>query len=321
MYRYVCSLIAAGVLCLAVMAAAQTPRTTALTALDYAEIQQLYARYAFAYDTAEDNGMVYARTFTADGAFFFPNGDPLERCPRAASGTGSECRGPEALARLARGRGNKNRLTLSHVTTNIVIEAAPGGATGKAYLTLPGGGAGLYEDQLVKAADGWRFKLRAYTPLPRPQQPPQRSALPTLTPADYAELQQLYAHYAFAYDTGATDEYARMFTPDGSFVIVGGETYTGRDRLAELAKGNGKKHRLSLNHFTTNLAIDPAPDGARGRAYLAVVDVRAGGDRWVRSTGLYEDTLVKTAEGWRFKSRVYTRLPDPNGVFTPPTTQ
>lgn len=141
----------------------------ALTAPDYAEIQQLYARYAFAYDTAEDNGNAYARVFTPDGAFNFPNGDPRARCPVIAGSRAAECKGHEALAKLARGSGNKSRLTLSHVTMNIVIEPTPEGATGKAYLGLPspgGGGlrvAGLYEDVLVKTPQGWRFKLRAYT--------------------------------------------------------------------------------------------------------------------------------------------------------------
>ena len=158
---------------LGVSLVAMTPvhaqQKAALTALDYAEIQQLYARYAFAYDTAEDNGHAYARTFTADGAFFFPNGDPRKRCPASKSGVGSTCQGPEELASLARGTGGKNRLTLSHVTTNVVIEPSPEGATGKAYLTLRSGSGGLYEDQLVKTAEGWRFKVRAYTPLPNPQ--------------------------------------------------------------------------------------------------------------------------------------------------------
>ncbi len=144
---------------------------------------------------------------------------------------------------------------------------------------------------------------------------------PVLMPADYAEIQQLYAHYAFAYDSGAADEYVRLFTPDGVFVVTDGETYSGPKRLAELARGNGKKNKFTLNHFATNIAIDPSPEGARGRALLAVVDVRRGGERWIRSSGLYEDALAKTPDGWRFKSRVYTRLPDADGVFTAPTLQ
>ena len=146
-----------------------------------------------------------------------------------------------------------------------------------------------------------------------------------LTALDYAEIQQLYSHYAYAYDSGAIEEYTRMFTSDGEFIIVGGQTFKGSTRLAQLARsgptgsGSPVKNRLTLNHFTTNVAIDPLPEGAKGRAYLAVIEVKKGGDRYVRSSGLYEDTLVKTSDGWRFKSRVYTRLPDPDGVATPPT--
>jgi|SoiMethySBSTD1v2_1073268.scaffolds.fasta_scaffold23323_6 hypothetical protein len=155
---------------------------TALTALDYAEIQQLYAKYAFAYDTASANGDDYARLFTADGAFNFPNGDPRRRCdPIEPGGKVAECKGAAALAKLARGTGEtKGRLTLSHVTTNIVIEPSPEGAKGKAYLSLPGLGpqgggmrvSGLYEDTIVKTSEGWKFKLRVYTPIPNPQRQP-----------------------------------------------------------------------------------------------------------------------------------------------------
>jgi hypothetical protein len=132
---------------------------------------------------------VYARTFTPDGAFHFPNGDPRKRCEPVSPGSkAAECKGPAALAKLARGTGEtKGPLTLSHVTTNIVIEASPAGARGKAYLSLPGIGAegggmrvaGLYEDTLVKTADGWKFKLRMYTPIPNPRQgaaAPERGA-------------------------------------------------------------------------------------------------------------------------------------------------
>ena len=162
-----------------------------LTALDYAQIQQLYATYAFAYDTASANGDDYARLFTPDGAFNFPNGDPRRRCDPIEPGSKvAECKGPAALAKLARGTGEtKGRLTLSHVTTNIVIEPSPEGAKGKAYLSLPGLGtqgggmrvAGLYEDTMVKTPEGWKFKLRVYTPIPNP--PRQQTAAQPEAPA------------------------------------------------------------------------------------------------------------------------------------------
>ena len=50
-----------------------------LTPLDYIEIRQLVARYAYAVDTGADNGYVYASLFAPDGAF-------LDRTGRATSG-------------------------------------------------------------------------------------------------------------------------------------------------------------------------------------------------------------------------------------------
>ena len=44
-------------------------RIQPLTALDYAEIQQLVARYSFAIDSGADNGYAYADLFAADGSF------------------------------------------------------------------------------------------------------------------------------------------------------------------------------------------------------------------------------------------------------------
>src|SRR5262245_50706231 len=64
---------------LAVLAVAhvqsQSSGRGSLTALDYAEIQQLYGRYAIGYDTG--NGDMWARAFTADGTFVLPGGKTL----------------------------------------------------------------------------------------------------------------------------------------------------------------------------------------------------------------------------------------------------
>src|SRR6476469_6164166 len=64
--------------------AAQKPKNAAtLTAMDYIEIQQLVARYAYALDTAADGGDAYARLFTPDGAFVARTGHPYEIKGRA----------------------------------------------------------------------------------------------------------------------------------------------------------------------------------------------------------------------------------------------
>jgi hypothetical protein len=61
-------------------------------------------------------------------------------------------------------------------------------------------------------------------------------------------------------------------------------------------------------HWNTNLLITPTPEGAKGAVYLMFVDVGMKPPQ-ITSAGRYEDTLVKTAQGWRFKQR--RNFPDP----------
>jgi SnoaL-like protein len=154
-------------------------KPTALTPMDYIEIQQLVNRYAFALDSGSNNGYDYADLFAADGEFMRPY-----------------AKGREQLAALARGErlGPNNTV---HYIMNHVIEPAAGGAIGKQYLielnwdlaTAPGGAGrgasngpvngwdligrkagelartgGHYEDIYVKTPVGWRFKQRDFIP-------------------------------------------------------------------------------------------------------------------------------------------------------------
>src|ERR1700757_4096771 len=59
-----------------------------------------------------------------------------------------------------------------------------------------------------------------------------------------------------------------------------------------------------VRHYLTNHVIEPMPGGAKGREYLAVID---NGENGKASSlflgGHYEDTYVKTPQGWRIKTR------------------
>jgi hypothetical protein len=158
---------------LAAAAAAQTAgqpskSVSSLTALDYLEIRELVARYAYAVDTGAENGAVYASLFAPDGAF-------LDRNGRATTGA-------ENLAALAR-RNTRGRQSAFHFMMNHVIEPSAEGATGREYLVqLRMGesgrpneifGGGHYEDEYVKTPAGWRFKKRQFFPSERPE--PARS--------------------------------------------------------------------------------------------------------------------------------------------------
>jgi SnoaL-like domain len=154
------------------------------------------------------------------------------------------------------------------------------------------------------------------------------AATMTLTAQDYIDIQHLNSRYGYAIDkcTNSGYDYADLYTPDGVFGIAdadgtpGTVKYEGRDRLAE-ADGGGKNgcvdpktvpDRYAMSHMVANLVITPAPGGATGKSYLLTVTI---GDPTNKDTanqptrayewGRYDDFYVKTANGWRFKTRTH----------------
>jgi hypothetical protein len=147
-----------------------------------------------------------------------------------------------------------------------------------------------------------------------------RGAGPTLTTQDYIDIQQLVARYTFLIDTCTAGgyEFADLFTPDGEFSVsqewgvAGARKTKGREALAAAAGGDGKggcvdpKTTLGygISHISVNHVIRAAPGGAVGKSYLLAIGV--GGDpTTIERQGGYDDVYEKTANGWRFKSRVH----------------
>jgi len=117
-----------------------------------------------------------------------------------------------------------------------------------------------------------------------------------LSAQHYIDIGQLYATYNHAIDSGDGEAWAATFTPDGTF-----NKFTGHDQLVGFIKRwkeemNGGNRR----HWNTNLRIVPSKDGATASVFLMLVDVST---KSIVATGMYNDTLVKTATGWRFKTR------------------
>jgi hypothetical protein len=154
----------------------------------------------------------------------------------------------------------------------------------------------------------------------RAQQTPAASA--PLTALDYFEIGQLVAKYARAIDTCSNNgyDYADLFTPDGFFAPEQdgkvGNRMQGRERLAE-ASGGGSRGcknvgwiKQGVKHLYVNHIITPSAEGAVGTVDMLMIGL--GGDpNRIRHDGYYEDTYVKTAQGWRFKSRIHHVAPQP----------
>ena len=118
-----------------------------------------------------------------------------------------------------------------------------------------------------------------------------------LTSDDLIEIQQLYARYNWALDSGDSEGYASTFTPDGVF-----NNNAGHDAIVKFADGFHSGVGAHLRHWNTNLMILPSAEGATGQVYLVLVDF-ATKPASIFTSASYSDQLVKTPQGWRFKKR------------------
>jgi hypothetical protein len=307
-----------GILTLATIHAQPNAKGGRLSAMDYIQINQLINRYAYAVDTGADQGGMYAGLFAPDGKF-------LQRGGVAVAGR-------EALAALGY-RTSRGPQSVFHYLMSHAIEPTPdGNARGKEELVqfIIGDngepsrvfGGGHYDDLYERTRDGWQFSQRQFIP----SQSGYELAIPTtdvpelhkisnapvtsttMTASDYIEIQQLLARYPYALDTGQRkgQMWVDLFTKDGMF-----GTSEGREALLKIAwqhrPGQGPSY---TRNFPQSVVITPTREGATGKMLTYVIDVGEGQGK--PSTILhgdhYEDTYVRTTEGWRIKHRtVYTK--------------
>jgi hypothetical protein len=118
-----------------------------------------------------------------------------------------------------------------------------------------------------------------------------------VSPEDFVELQQLLSRYCHIVDAKAWDQLDQIFAADASVTVAGVyPTTTGIDELRSLyARMN---HPVA--HTSSSLiVVESGP--ATARLASKWVTVRAEG---LAGTGVYEDVVVRTANGWRISERV-----------------
>ena len=130
------------------------------------------------------------------------------------------------------------------------------------------------------------------------------SSAPVLSAQDYVDLQQLYVRYALAISLGDGEAYAATFVPDGEMHVLQGDRHiVGHEALEQMASGNRRTPRRN-RAWPAPPVIRATTDGAEASALFFSLDV-SGEQAAFSFSGVYEDTLVKTADGWRFKKRTF----------------
>jgi SnoaL-like domain len=143
-----------------------------------------------------------------------------------------------------------------------------------------------------------------------------------LSTQDYVDLQQLTGGYPYKIDkcTNSGYDYADQYTDDAVFGVssewgsAGKVWFKGREELAR-AGGGGKDGcrprwtapgRAEVHHIVTSQVFMATADGVKGKSTLmAVTSATADTPAKIEWQGGYEDAYVKTAKGWRFKSRFH----------------
>jgi hypothetical protein len=136
---------------------------------------------------------------------------------------------------------------------------------------------------------------------------------------DYIAIQQLYADYCQALDRGEGERFAATWTVDGEFTGGRGPGRANDDRTPRKGKEalTTMGQTSGTRHFNANLVITPTgPNTAKASVYLLLYTARTNPPTFVE-TAIYDDTLVKTAQGWKFKKRVVWRDDDDITPFKP----
>ncbi len=125
----------------------------------------------------------------------------------------------------------------------------------------------------------------------------------TLTAADYSEVTELYHRMYHASDSRNRDGWVSTFADDGVFRLPNGMEVVGKQALVDWRTKSfgGKTGDTRKRHWVSGLVMTPNADGsAKVRAYWLALDVSKTPGT-VIETGTFDDVVVKTPGGWKFK--------------------
>ncbi len=148
------------------------------------------------------------------------------------------------------------------------------------------------------------------------------------------ELYSLQERYISVLDNDQLEAWPELFTTDGYYEIVPKENADAglpvgiiycnnqgmmRDRILSTRKANLYEPQ-TYRHMVSGLVITPVDEVTAGmRSSYVVIRTNQEGDSIIYQAGRYEDQVIKTEEGWRYRSKraIYDTLRVPTLLAIP----
>jgi hypothetical protein len=124
--------------------------------------------------------------------------------------------------------------------------------------------------------------------------------------SDTEEISKVIALVGHIIDDEQWDRLEEVFAVDGTFELATGAAYEGIDAI----RGLFLEFAHPIAHYTTNVVVDVEPDGQRAVAKSKCVNPHRTGQLAIAN---YDDTLVRTPDGWRLfyrKATIRARWPE-----------
>jgi hypothetical protein len=124
--------------------------------------------------------------------------------------------------------------------------------------------------------------------------------MPTLL-EDKEAIRELFSEYCFRMDEFRFAELGALFTADGEWIAPYARARGPAEIAALMARNIPAEPRRK--HFIMNSLIEVDGDRAKARTSYLVVLKAVGAGLMPSVAGTYEDVLVRTPGGWRFRER------------------
>lgn len=123
--------------------------------------------------------------------------------------------------------------------------------------------------------------------------------------ADKQDIAEILVRYATGIDQRDWDLFRTCFTEDVLAEYDGIATWTSVDAITESMTASHADLGRTM-HQLSNIVISVDGDSATARSYVDAVLMSPDGQSGLNPRGIYDDRLVRTADGWRIAHRRFT---------------